>query len=77
MADFYRTTHGETWDEIALEVYGDESRADVLMRSNYDLLDTMIFSAGEIVYTPEITEGSAADDPPWIGDDEEEEDPYL
>ena len=42
----YTTIQGETWDQIALKVYGQEKYADWLMQNNYPLLDTLIFSAG-------------------------------
>lgn len=77
---YYTTKQGETWDEISLEVYGSEAYADVLMKSNYDLLDTLIFSAGTVVYTPEIVRDQSGDAPPWVADDseiEEETDPFL
>ena len=79
MADtqFYITVQGQTWDEISLDVYGTEAYADVLMQNNYDLLDTLIFSAGVIVYTPEIAEETGGDEPPWTSSDEESDvDPY-
>jgi hypothetical protein len=50
------------------------------MKSNYDLLDTLIFSAGIVVYTPEIVRDQNGDAPPWVADDseiEEETDPFL
>lgn len=77
---YYTTKQGETWDEISLEVYGSEAYADVLMQSNYDLLDILIFSAGTVVYTPEIVRDQSGDAPPWVADDSditESVDPYL
>lgn len=81
-SEFYLTKQGETWDQIALEVYGSEAHADVLMQSNYDLLDIFIFSAGTLVYTPELVEDNGGDEPPWIddedeGEEDEDEDPYA
>ncbi len=50
----YETQLGETWDSIAYEVYGNEMRADFLMKNNPHLLGTVIFNAGTLVYCPEI-----------------------
>ena len=78
MAATYTAKQGQTWDEIALEVYGDEVYADFLMQNNYALLDTLIFSAGDTLNTPDLIETVEGDEPPWIDEDEEEqeEDPY-
>lgn len=70
--DFYLTRQGQTWDEIALEVYGKETYAGYLMQCNYDLLDTLIFSAGELVYTPDIVEVDEDGAPPWVQDEDGE-----
>lgn len=79
MADFYITKQGETWDQIALEVYGSEKKADILMKANYDILDTLIFSAGTVVYCPDLPAEGNGDTPPWVGEDTENEetDPYA
>lgn len=73
----YTTTQGETWDTIALKVYGEERHADYLMQNNYAHLDTLIFSAGIVLNTPELPEERDGDLPPWRTDDSESEvDPY-
>lgn len=75
--DFYITRQGQTWDEIAYEIYGDETYAGPLMHLNYDLLDIFIFSAGTVVYTPEIIEEIPEETPPWVEEDDGEgPDPY-
>ena len=61
----YTTRSGQQWDEIALEVYGDEKHADVLMQANPQELGTYQFSAGVVLNTPELTEEQAAELPPW------------
>lgn len=61
----YKTVDGDTWDMIAKKVYGDESKADVLMENNVQLLDIFIFSAGTEVETPEITQEGTTALPPW------------
>lgn len=63
-----KTLQGDTWDTIALRVYGNALRAQQLMeaRENVRLLDYQIFPGGVIVATPEVEEGTAADDlPEW------------
>ena len=78
MAATYTTKQGQTWDEIALEVYGDEVYADLLMENNYSLLDTLIFSAGIEVNTPDLEIEVEGDAPPWVETDEDEDDdPYA
>lgn len=63
-----KTLQGDTWDTIALRVYGNALRAQQLMeaRENVRLLDYQIFTGGVTVATPEVEEGTAADDlPEW------------
>lgn len=50
----YETMSGDTWDMIALMVYGDEKYADFLMKNNPFLIGTVIFNAGTYVYTPDL-----------------------
>ena len=79
MAATYTTRQGQTWDEIALEVYGNEVYADFLMQNNFEHLDTLIFSAGAVLRTPELEQEIEGDEPPWVDtelEEEEEEDPY-
>ena len=66
MAATYTAKQGQTWDDIALEVYGGEIYADFLMQNNYELLDTLIFSAGDTLNTPELVLPVEGDAPPWI-----------
>ena len=63
-----KTIQGDTWDVLALRVYGTEMRAQELMeaRENVRLLDYQIFPAGVTVYTPEVTDAPHAEDlPDW------------
>lgn len=62
------TVMGDTWDTIALRIYGNVLRAQELMeaKENRPLLDYQVFPAGVIVATPEIEETPATDDlPEW------------
>lgn len=61
----YRTIQGDTWDWIAKKIYGNEKRLDVLMETNQDLLDILIFPAGVILQIPEELPESAEDVPAW------------
>lgn len=60
----HTTRQGECWDEAAKEVYGDEKYVGYLMQSNPRLLDTMVFSAGTKLNTPELP-AEETDIPPW------------
>ena len=70
--DSYTTISGDTWDIIARMVYGDELKADHLMRerANYPILDYQVFPSGVTVCVPEITEEEANEDdlPDWRKD---------
>ena len=61
----YTTRAGQQWDEIALEVYGDEKHADMLMQANPRELGTYQFHAGIVLDTPELEEEQATELPPW------------
>ena len=61
----YTTVSGDTWDIIAKKVYGNELLADLLMANNFDLLDTMIFSAGVKVSIPDKPSQVDIDLPLW------------
>lgn len=68
----YTTVSGDTWDIIARAVYGDEFKADILMkeRGNIALLDYQTFPAGIVVQIPETVETARYDDdlPDWRKD---------
>ncbi len=61
----YTTRAGQQWDEIALEVYGDEMHADILMQANPQELDKYQLPAGVVLVTPELEEEQATELPPW------------
>lgn len=60
----YVTKQGECWDEIAKNVYGSEKYIGFLMQNNMPLLDTIIFSAGQELNTPELPQ-DGTDLPAW------------
>lgn len=49
----YITQSGQTWDQIALELYGDEHHCETIMDANPDKLDYLIFPAGVELKLPE------------------------
>lgn len=61
----YITRAGQQWDEIALEVYGKEEHADILMQANPQELGTYQFPAGVVLNTPELAEEQTTELPPW------------
>ncbi len=61
----YTTKQGQTWDQVALEVYGEERHADFLMQNNFAHLDTLVFSSGEVLNTPELPVELDGSLPPW------------
>ena len=60
----YKPIQGQTWDQIAKEVYGSEIKADVLMAANPKQLGVFIFPAGVLLNVPELEE-SNTNLPPW------------
>lgn len=69
----YTTIQGDTWDYISFKVYGSEAYAYYLMQNNYDYLDTLVFSAGTVLSTPELPAALNEDLPPWRIDEGEDE----
>jgi phage tail protein X len=49
----YITQSGQTWDQIALELYGDEHHCEAIMDANPDKLDYLIFPTGVKLKLPE------------------------
>lgn len=54
MGRTYLTVSGQTWDQIAYEVYGDEYKCDILMDANRALLDYFVFPAGITLQVPDL-----------------------
>ena len=50
----YTTIDGDTWDMIAKKVYGEEKKADFLMKNNKELLDILVFQSGVVLETPPL-----------------------
>lgn len=56
MASVYRTKSGDVWDQIAKEVYGDESCVSFLMSNNQKYLEYFIFSEGILLAIEDLPE---------------------
>ena len=56
----YTTVSGDTWDLIALKVYGSELKADWLMQNNPELIHIVRFDSGTV-----LPEEKSGDLPPW------------
>ena len=52
MALDYTTKSGDTWDLIALNVYGSELKADWLMQNNPRYIHIVRFDSGTVLSTP-------------------------
>lgn len=50
----YQCVAGETFDSVALEVYGDEIYSCELLCANPTLLLTPVFVGGELLELPEV-----------------------
>lgn len=50
----YQASAGETFDSIALQIYGDEKYAAQLMRANVELCEKLIFTGGEELDLPVV-----------------------
>ena len=62
---FYETQLGDTWDVIAKNIYGDEKYADYVMENNPTLIATTIFSAGTLVWIPDLPPDEVEKLPEW------------
>lgn len=77
----YITKEGETWDQVALNVYGNEKYADYVMSNNYAHLNTIIFDYGTVLKVPDLPTDYSADLPAWRKPNQEKvdtsNDPYA
>lgn len=65
MSKVYKTIQGDTWDGIAVKVYGDEKYLNNLLEKNQKYKDIIIFSSGVSLELPEIEAEATAILPPW------------
>ena len=54
MAKQYVTSQGETWDQIAFEIFGDESYMKELIEANPDYTGVFSFEGGILLDIPDI-----------------------
>lgn len=54
MDNTYTTISGQTWDQIAYEVYGNEYHCDKLMDANRDKLEYFVFPDGIVLKIPSL-----------------------
>lgn len=67
----YRCSAGETFDSVALAIYGDEKYAADLLSANAGKADKLTFSGGEVLEVPTVeiftdrTTGQQIGRAPW------------
>ena len=68
----YNCSRGETFDIVALNVYGDSKVAAEILMANPEHCEKMVFDGGEWLYLPEIETPATdengqieADNAPW------------
>lgn len=65
----YMTRQGDTYDALALEMYGDESLAHYIIEFNPDHADVLIFEANVPLRLPIVENVETPDTlPPWRRD---------
>lgn len=69
MANTYTTQQGDAWDVIAFRVYGSEQYAGVLMRANFEHLDTFLFDAGTVLCVPDLPKDAESNTVPFWRED--------
>lgn len=69
----YVTQAGDTFDQLAYEMYDDELMADVIAEFNPDCAGTIVFEAGILLYIPVFDEENEEGEslPPWRRGEEE------
>lgn len=66
----YRTKKGDTWDNIAFLLWGNEYLMLELIKSNWKHRETIVFSEGITLLIPDIETDDAEDAPEWMQDEE-------
>lgn len=72
MAQIYYTKQGDTWDKIAYKQYGAEKYMQQLILANWDKLDTLVFSDGEKIIIPDITDEQMENMPAWRSENDKD-----
>lgn len=69
----YTTREGDTFDALALEMYGDESLAHYIIEFNPDFADVLIFEANVALRLPIVENVETPDTlPPWRQTEDED-----
>ena len=69
----YTTREGDTFDALALEMYGEETLAHYIIEFNPDYADVLIFDANVAIRLPIVEDVETPDTlPPWRRDSEDE-----
>ncbi|WP_434171202.1 hypothetical protein AHYW_002614 [Providencia manganoxydans] len=55
----YQTIQGDTWDVLALDIYGSETLAYLLQEANPDYLHLLFFPAGLTLTVPATPAGKS------------------
>lgn len=61
----YKTIQGDTWDGIAVKVYGDEKYMNELLEANQAYREIIIFPANVSLSLPNIQTQTVTILPPW------------
>ena len=61
----YKTIQGDTWDGIAVKVYGDEKYMNELLEANQAYREIIIFPVNVSLSLPNIQTQTATILPPW------------
>lgn len=61
----YKTIQGDTWDGIAVKVYGDEKYMNELLETNQAYREIIIFPANVSLSLPDIQTQTTTILPPW------------
>ena len=72
----YTTKQGDMWDTIAMSQYDSLAAMSALMYANTQYIGTYIFPSGVVLNIPDIDDENnilSSDLPPWIQDDEGED----
>ena len=70
----YVTGEGDTFDELALDMYGDEKLAHYIIEYNPDYADVLVFEANVELALPIIEDPETPDTlPPWRREDSDDE----
>lgn len=60
------TIEGETFDQLALQLYNDEQKASLIISENPDYCDVLIFEAGVRLFLPVVEDVETPETlPPW------------